>query len=165
MVSSLLADILATCLIFSEESPTSTDCDLNSPTIESTALLMPRFKSSGLAPAATFFNPSLTMSCAKIVAVVVPSPAKSFVFEATSFTIWAPIFSRASSSSISLATVTPSLVTWGAPKALPMITFLPFGPNVTLTALARASTPLLIPSRALRSNSIFFAIILNLYNC
>ena len=45
------------------------------------------------------------------------------------------------------------------------VTFLPLGPNVTFTALARASTPLLIPSRALRSNSIFFAIILNLYNC
>ena len=41
----------------------------------------------GLAPAATFFNPSLTIACAKTVAVVVPSPAKSLVLEATSLTI------------------------------------------------------------------------------
>jgi hypothetical protein len=34
------------------------------------------------------------------VAVVVPSPALSLAFEATSRTIWAPIFSNLSSSSI-----------------------------------------------------------------
>ena len=49
------------------------------------------------------------------VAVVVPSPAVSLVFEATWRTIWAPMFSNLSSSSISLATVTPSLVMRGAP--------------------------------------------------
>ena len=32
-------------------------------------------------------NPSVTIACAKIVAVVVPSPALSFVLLATSFTI------------------------------------------------------------------------------
>ena len=37
-----------------------------------------------------------------------------------------------------------------------MITFLPLGPKVTFTALARASTPFLTPSRASRSNIIFF---------
>jgi hypothetical protein len=36
------------------------------------------------------------------------------VFEATSRTIWAPMFSKRFSSSISLATVTPSLVTGGS---------------------------------------------------
>ena len=65
------------------------------------------------------------------------------------------MFSRGSSSSISFATLTPSLVTWGAPKALPIITLRPFGPKVTLTAFARASTPLLIPSLASISNTIF----------
>ena len=51
-----------------------------------------------------------------MVAVVVPSPASSLVFDATSRTIWAPMFMNLSSSSISLATVTPSLVVRGAPK-------------------------------------------------
>ena len=55
------------------------------------------------------------MACASTVAVVVPSPALSLVFEATSRTICAPMFSSLGPSSISLATVTPSLVTTGAP--------------------------------------------------
>ena len=62
------------------------------------------------------------------------------------------MFSRASSSSISLATVTPSLVTCGPPNDLPIITFLPLGPKVTFTALANASTPLFKPSLACTSN-------------
>ena len=62
------------------------------------------------------------------------------------------MFSSASSSSISFATVTPSLVTCGAPKDFPIITFLPLGPRVTLTAFASASTPFLMPSRASKSN-------------
>jgi len=49
-------------------------------------------------------------------AVVVPSPACSEVFEATSRTICAPMFSNLFSSSISFATVTPSLLTHGAPN-------------------------------------------------
>ena len=158
IVSSLLAEILATWRIFSDALPISTDCFSRALTTEKTALSIPLFKSIGFAPAATFLSPSVTMDCASIVAVVVPSPARSFVLDATSFTICAPMFSRLSLSSISLATVTPSLVTWGAPKDFPIITFLPFGPNVTLTALARASTPRFIPSRASISNSIFFAI-------
>ena len=87
IVSSLLAEIEATCLIFSEESPTFLDCFARCSTIASTALSIPLFKSIGLAPAATFFNPSFTIACASTVAVVVPSPAKSLVLEATSFTI------------------------------------------------------------------------------
>jgi hypothetical protein len=47
--------------------------------------------------------------------VVVPSPATSDVWLATSFTICAPMFSSASVSSISFATVTPSLVIVGDP--------------------------------------------------
>jgi hypothetical protein len=53
---------------------------------------------------------------ASTVAVVVPSAGEVVVFEATSRTIWAPMFSNLSASSISLATVTPSLVMRGAPK-------------------------------------------------
>ncbi len=55
------------------------------------------------------------MNSARMVAVVVPSPASSLVLEATSLTILAPMFSNLSSSSISLDTVTPSLVTLGPP--------------------------------------------------
>src|SRR5581483_1081342 len=66
----------------------------------------------------------------------------------TSRTIWAPMFSNLSSSSISLATVTPSLVIRGAPNDLSSTTLRPFGPSVTLTALARMSAPRSIFSRA-----------------
>jgi hypothetical protein len=51
------------------------------------------------------------------------------------------MFSKRSSSSISLATVTPSLVTVGPPKDLSMITFLPVGPIVIATASASLFTP------------------------
>src|SRR5262245_12264450 len=102
----------------------------------------------GLAPAATDLAPSRTMAWANTVAVVVPSPAASEVLEATSRSICAPRFSNLSSSSISLATVTPSLLTRGAPKDLSITTLRPFGPSVTLTALARISTPRSRRSRA-----------------
>src|SRR5665648_1080133 len=98
----------------------------------STALSIPRFKSIGFAPAVTFFKPTLIIDCARTVAVVVPSPASSLVFEATSFTRCAPIFAYGSESSISFATVTPSLVTCGAPNFFSIITLRPFGPNVLL---------------------------------
>ena len=88
------------------------------------------------------------MACASTVAVVVPSPALSDVFDATSFTICAPMFSNLLASSISLATVTPSLVTVGLPKLLLMITLRPFGPSVTFTALASVFTPRAISLRA-----------------
>ena len=113
-----------------------------------TALSMPRLRSIGFMPAATDFRPSRTMDWASTVAVVVPSPAMSEVWEATSLTIWAPMFSNLSSSSISLATETPSFVTVGAPKLLSSTTLRPFGPRVTLTALASVSTPLSMRWRA-----------------
>jgi hypothetical protein len=65
------------------------------------------------------------------VAVVVPSPASSLVLLATYFTKAAPIFSILFENSIALATVTPSLVILGAPKAYSITTFLPLGPKVT----------------------------------
>ena len=76
---------------------------------------MPRRMAVGLLPAAMFRSPSRKIARASTVAVVVPSPATSEVFEATSFTSLAPMFSKRSSSSISLLTVTPSLVTVGPP--------------------------------------------------
>ena len=87
IVLSLFAETDAICFIFSDELPTFLACFSKSVVIEVTALSIPRFRSIGLAPAATFFNPSLTIACAKTVAVVVPSPAKSLVLEATSLTI------------------------------------------------------------------------------
>ena len=74
------------------------------------------------------------------------------------------MFSISFSSSISLATETPSLVTAGAPNDLLIITLRPFGPKVTFTALANASTPRFKPSRASISNFISFAILKYLYN-
>src|SRR5580693_814036 len=120
----------------------------SSSTTCSTARSMPRLRSIGFMPAATALEPSLTIAAASTVAVVVPSPATSLVLDATSRTIWAPIFSNLSSSSISLATVTPSLVMRGAPKLLSITTLRPFGPSVTFTALASVSTPRSKRSRA-----------------
>ena len=100
------------------------------------------------------------MAWARTVAVVVPSPATSEVLEATSFTICAPMFSNLFSSSISLATVTPSLVMVGEPKLFSMTTLRPLGPRVTFTASARVLTPLRIASRARWSNRISLAAML-----
>ena len=119
-----------------------------SSTTWATAFSMPRFRSIGFMPAATDFMPSRRIAWARTVAVVVPSPAMSLVFWATSRTICAPMFSNLSSSSISLATVTPSLVERGAPYDFSRMTLRPLGPSVILTALARMSTPRSMRSRA-----------------
>ena len=93
----------------------------------STAFSMPRLSAIGLAPAATLRRPSRTSAWARTVAVVVPSPATSSVFLATSLTSSAPIFSYGSSSSISLAMETPSLVIVGAPHFFSRTTLRPLG--------------------------------------
>src|SRR5262245_48397837 len=154
--------MVPTCAISSLE-VTFLDFFFSSSTTAWTARSMPRFRSIGLAPAATALAPSLTIPCASKVAVVVPSPAVSEVLEATSRTIWAPIFSNLSSSSISLATVTPSLVTRGAPNDLSSTTLRPFGPSVTLTALVKMSTPRSMRSRASCENFTSFAAIVLLH--
>src|SRR5262252_6150666 len=97
------------------------------------------------------------MACASTVAVVVPSPAMSEVFDATSLTICAPMFASLSSSSISLATVTPSLVTVGEPHDFSMMTLRPRGPSVTFTVLARMLSPLAMLWRALCEKTISLA--------
>ena len=114
MVESLLAEMVPTWAI-SRRSLVGLERPLSSLTTAATARSMPRFSDIGSWPAATILMPSVKIDRASTVAVVVPSPATSEVLEATSLTIWAPMFSNLSSSSISLATVTPSLVTVGAP--------------------------------------------------
>src|SRR5829696_532642 len=133
----------------------------SSETTTATALSMPRLRSIGFSPAATALAPSRTIDCASTVAVVVPSPATSLVLDATSRTICAPMFSNLSASSISLATVTPSLVIRGAPKLLSSTTLRPFGPSVTFTASERMSTPRSIRSRAFAPNLTSFAAMLS----
>src|SRR3984893_12205688 len=98
------------------------------------------------------------MAWASTVAVVVPSPATSDVLLATSRTIWAPMFSSASGSSISLATLTPSLVMVGDPNFLSRMTLCPLGPRVTFTALARLLPPRRMPCREESPYTMFFAI-------
>src|SRR5581483_3496078 len=128
--------------------------------MSSTAFSMPRFISIGLAPETTERSPSLKMASASTVAVVVPSPAVSLVLLATSRTMRAPMFSYLSSRSISLATVTPSLVTVGEPKLFWRMTLRPLGPSVTLTARASLPMPLRMASRASWSKAICLAGIL-----
>ena len=133
--SSSDAEIAATRAICSLPS-IGLDMSLMHSTAASQAFFMPLRSTIGFAPAARFFMPSLIIAWANTVAVVVPSPATSLVLVATSFTSWAPIFSKASSSSISLAMVTPSLVISGVPKDLSRTTLRPLGPNVTRTVSA-----------------------------
>ena len=97
---------------------TSFEAALMASTTRSTAFSMPRLRPIGLAPAVTLCRPSRTIAWASTVAVVVPSPATSLVAVATSRTSCAPWFSKTSSTSISRAIVTPSLVIVGAPNFL-----------------------------------------------
>src|SRR3954463_11132388 len=175
MVESLLALIVPTWPIISPETglenlssspfPRSPVLGSTGPQTTETAFSMPRFRAIGLAPAATVFTPSRKIAWARTVAVVVPSPATSEVLEATSFTIWAPMFSNLLSSSISLATVTPSLVIVGDPKVFSMMTLRPLGPSVTFTASASVLTPLRMVSRARTSNRISLAAISLVSDC
>ncbi len=155
-VESLLAEMVPTWAI-SFWSLVGFESDLSSSTIAPTARSMPRLRLIGSWPAATILMPSAKMARARTVAVVVPSPATSEVLLATSFTICAPMFSNLSSSSISLATVTPSLVMFGAPKDFSRTTLRPLGPSVTVTASARMLTPRRIRSRASWPNRTCFA--------
>jgi len=60
-------------------------------TTSSTAICIPLLRSIGFIPAATDLQPSLKIARVRIVAVVVPSPASSFTFEATCLTRDAPM--------------------------------------------------------------------------
>ena len=122
-----------------------------------TAFSMPRLRLIGSAPAATLRRPSRTSAWASTTEVVVPSPATSSVFLATSLTSSAPIFSYGSSSSISLAMETPSFVMVGAPHFFSSTTLRPRGPSVTLTASARMLRPRSRPRRASSLKAMIFA--------
>src|SRR5213078_3166770 len=161
MLASALAEIEPTCAI-SLELEQGLEIFFSSSTTAMTALSMPRFRSIGFMPEATNFMPSRTIAWASTVAVVVPSPATSEVLDATSFTICAPMFSNLSLSSISFATVTPSLVTFGAPYDFSITTFRPRGPRVTVTASARTFTPRSTLARASSPNRTTFAAIARL---
>ena len=153
-----LAEIEPTCAI-AFESSAGVDNSWICSTAARTALSIPRFRSIGFMPAATDFMPSTKIDCANTVAVVVPSPATSLVRLATSRTSCAPMFSNLFSSSISLATDTPSLVMVGAPNDLSITTLRPFGPSVTFTAFARTFTPSIICLRASMPNFTSFAML------
>ena len=112
--SSLPEEIVATLAICSLPE-TGELMPFRASTAVSVAFFMPLRRTIGFAPAARFFMPSLIIACARTVAVVVPSPATSFVLVATSLRSCAPMFSNASVSSISFAIVTPSFVISGAP--------------------------------------------------
>src|SRR6266571_977048 len=130
---SLLAEMVPTWAIMS---PLTSLCSFwISATATSTAFSMPRLRAVG------------------------PSPATSEVLEATSRTICAPMFSRGSRSSISLATVTPSLVMTGAPNFFSITALRPLGPRVIFTASARAFTPRKIAWREFSPVTICFAIL------
>src|SRR5687768_9161450 len=150
-ISGSAAEMAATWAI-SPLPSTSRACFWMASTVTATACSMPRFRAMGLAPAATLRIPWWTMARARTVAVVVPSPATSLVLVATSLASWAPMFSQGSSSSTSLAMVTPSLVMVGAPHFLSSTTFRPFGPRVMDTASASLLTPVSKARRASSSN-------------
>ena len=151
-ISASAAEMAATLEIWSLFSETSWELSRIEATAASTAASMPFLSDIGLAPAATLRRPSRTIDHARTVAVVVPSPATSSVFLATSLTSSAPMRSNGSSSSISLAIETPSLVIVGAPHFLSSTTLRPFGPRVTRTASASWFMPASRPRRACSSN-------------
>ena len=139
ITSSSLAAIVAT---WRTASP-STGRAIRRSSAERTSIAssMPRLRSIGFAPSSSACMPSRTIAWASSVAVVVPSPVRSEVLFATSRTSWAPMLRYWSLSSISRAIDTPSLVIVGGPASRSSTTLRPFGPSVTLTVLASASTP------------------------
>src|ERR1700683_1548179 len=151
-IFSSCAEIVATCALSVCSSTSRADLSSRAET-SAAAASTPRLRSIGFAPAATERSPWCTIAWARTVAVVVPSPATSLVLVATSLASWAPRFSYGSSSSTSLATVTPSLVMVGAPHFLSSTTLRPIGPSVTFTASASLLTPRSSERRAASSNS------------
>ena len=123
----------------------------------SAAFPIPRASAIGSAPAAIILRPSLKIPSVSTVAVVVPSPATSFVFVAASFTSCTAKFSFGSSNSISSATVTPSFVILGEPQPLSSTALRPRGPSVLRTAWVSLATPAASGCRASSSKTIFFA--------
>src|SRR6266545_840723 len=164
IVGSLWAEIVATW-VFSRRVNTGRESARSAPTAATTPRSRPRFRSIALAPATTLRTPSAKIACARIVAVLVPSPTASPVRSAAWRIICAPRFSAGSLSVISLAMVTPSLQTSGTPKRFSMRTHFDRGPSVTRTASASAFTPRRIFSRASDLNSTCLYAMANLRFC
>ena len=118
---------------------------------------MPRLSAIGLAPAATFFRPSLTMAgrgrCRRraVTGNVVGLFGNFFDELGTDLL-------DGSSSSISLAMETPSLVIVGAPHFFSKTTLRPLGPSVTLDGIRQLVHAGSRPRRASSSNAMVFAI-------
>ena len=119
---------------------------------------IPFRSATGFTPAATTFIPSFTNAWVSTVAVVVPSPAISFVLDATSFSSCAPAFSKGFDRLISFAIIIPSFTMLGLPPAFSRTTLRPFGPIVIRTASARALTPLARDCRESSLNETSLAI-------
>ena len=85
------AEMAATLAIWPLSLDTSWADSRMTSTAAATAASMPFLSDIGLAPAATLRRPSRTIAHASTVAVVVPSPATSSVFLATSLTSSAPM--------------------------------------------------------------------------
>jgi hypothetical protein len=138
---SLLAEIEAICFILSESVPTTL---IVLPSQLLYCLVDTTFQIHWICSCSNVFQSFFTIVC-KTVAVVVPSPAKSLVlrlllpFERPYFLMVFQFNFFGYSNAI--------FVTVGGPKDFPMITLRPFGPRVTLTAFANASTPRFNPSR------------------
>mmetsp|Transcript_38678 Transcript_38678/g.116890 ORF Transcript_38678/g.116890 Transcript_38678/m.116890 type:complete len:241 (-) Transcript_38678:2-724(-) len=147
ILASPFAEIVATCRISSGLEIGVAICSRSERT-DLTAASMPRFRSMGFMPATTALVPSRRIARASTVDVVVPSPAMSLVFEATCLMREAPMLTARFSNSMAFATVTPSLVTFGAPKLCSITTLRPLGPRVTATASASLFAPDSMAARA-----------------
>ena len=139
---SLFAEIVAICSNWSSEEISSDtellNSDVTSLIADSICLLI----STAFSPLSRWDNPFLIISLANKVEVVVPSPAFSAVLTAACLINNTPNSSLGSSNKNDFATVTPSLVDWGASCApLKITTFLPLGPKVATTASASLSIP------------------------
>ena len=106
----------------------------------------------------------LSKECARTVDVVVPSPASFTVLLAASLIKVAPIFSTGCNKTTLSATVTPSFVITGFPRASSYITHFPDAPNVLFTAFDSFSTPCIICCLASVPNVRVLTISLGLLN-
>ena len=126
---------------------------LSSVTTAAVAISMPRRTSMGFIPAATAFVPSRTIDCASTVAVV-RSVASDIIGLAGHLAhhLGAHVFETCPKARFLLRRSRRPWVVRGAPNDLSSTTLRPLGPRVTLTALARTSTPRSMRSRASPEN-------------
>ena len=163
MAGSLCAEIVATWA-FSLRVLTLRDMSFNAVTAATSARSSPRLRSIALAPAVTLRTPSAKIACARIVAVLVPSPTTSPVRSAAWRSICAPRLSSGSSRSNSFAIVTPSLQTSGVPHFFWISTDFERGPSVMRMASASWVAPRRIFSRAAERNRTCLCVMAGLRN-